>query len=420
MDPPTGYQRNISPAIADALEDTPVVFLAGPRQSGKSTLVRSLRPDAPYITFDDDAPRDAVEQDVVTFVASLGRTAILDEIQRVPQIFLALKASVDRDRVPGRFLLTGSADIMLVPHVSESLAGRVELNTLWPLSQGEIEGVREGFVDLLFGDGPLGYFEATLDRAAILARAITGGFPEAVRRTSARRRDQWFRSYVDTMTQREVRELSAIEGLDELPSLLSILATRVGSLVNVSSLTTEMAFSRTTMRRYLSLLRATYLIQYLRPWARNAGSRLVHTPKVYLSDSGLLAHLRGLSDNPGLLDDRVGPVMENFVLMELQKQITWSATRPGIWFFRSHAGAEVDFVLEARDGRVVGVEVKAAATLSARDARGINDLRGRIGERFHRGVILYTGRQLLPFGERIWAVPVEALWRMGTGPTDSA
>lgn len=418
MQPTADYRRNAASEIADALSDTPVVFVAGPRQSGKSTLVQALRPGTPYITFDDTTARDAVDEDVVAFLEGLGPAAILDEVQRVPGVFLAIKSSVDRNRAPGRFLLTGSANIMLVPHVSESLAGRVDLITLWPFSQGELEGVREGFIDAAFSDQPLPLLEGRVARRDVLSRAIAGGFPEAVRRTTPSRRDQWFRAYVNTMTQREVRELSAIEGLDDLPSLLSLLATRVGSLVNVSALTTEMAFSRTTMRRYLTLLRATYLIQYLRPWSRNAGSRVVHTPKVYLSDSGLLAHLRGLRDDPGLLDERVGPVLENFVLMELRKQVAWSDVYPEIYFFRSHSGAEVDFVLEARDGRVVGIEVKASSSLSGRTGRGLKDLRERIGDRFHRGIILYTGHQSLPFGERTWAVPVEALWRMNAKPQD--
>lgn len=418
MQPIADYRRNAASEIADALSDTPVVFVAGPRQSGKSTLVQALRPGTPYITFDDTTARDAVDEDVVAFLEGLGPAAILDEVQRVPGIFLAIKSSVDRNRAPGRFLLTGSANIMLVPHVSESLAGRVDLITLWPFSQGELEGVREGFIDAAFSDQPLPLLEGRMARRDVISRAIAGGFPEAVRRTTPSRRDQWFRAYVNTMTQREVRELSAIEGLDDLPSLLSLLATRVGSLVNVSALTTEMAFSRTTMRRYLTLLRATYLIQYLRPWSRNAGSRVVHTPKVYLSDSGLLAHLRGLRDDPGLLDERVGPVLENFVLMELRKQVAWSDVYPEVYFFRSHSGAEVDFVLEARDGRVVGIEVKASSSLSGRAGHGLKDLRERIGDRFHRGIILYTGHQSLPFGERTWAVPVEALWRMNAKPQD--
>lgn len=413
----TAYARNLVFPIREALTDTPVILLVGPRQAGKSTLVQSLVQGATYVTFDDPLTRAAANDDVTSFLRDLPSPAIIDEVQRVPEVFLAIKADVDRQRRPGRFVLTGSADVMLLPRISDSLAGRMETHTLWPLSQGELEGIRERFIDVLFADAPLPPLTATLSRSEILRRAGSGGYPEVLRRASPERRRGWFRGYSTSMVQREVQEIAAVEGLDDIPRLLQLCATRAGSLVNFTTISRDIGIPLTTVRRYFTLLRATYMVRALPAWSNNVGRRVIHTSKLYLSDTGLLRYLRGGADaSTPFGDASTGPMLENFVLMELIKQAGWSATDVGIYFYRNHANQEVDIVLERHDGQIVGIEIKAAAAIQARDWRGLQVLREQAGQRFVRGVVLHAGDQVLPLGDRISAVPIEALWRMGAEP----
>ena len=411
------YRRNLGQSITDAMGDTPVVLLIGARQTGKSTLAREMNPASAYVTFDDTFTLASARDDPQGFVRALPRPVVLDEIQLVPEIFRSIKAEVDRDRQAGSFLLTGSANVFLLPRLAESLAGRMEVLTLWPLSQGEIEGTVEGFIDILFSDKPLALLPSSETRQSLLRRAITGGYPELVVRRDPRRRAAWLRSYTTTVLQRDVRDLANIEALTELPRLLRLLAARAGSLLNVASLSNEMAVPQTSLRRYLNLLQATFVVQTLPAWSTNVGRRSVRTPKFFLNDAGLLAHLTGIG--PGSLPsspDAAGPLMESFVVMELRKQATWSDQRPEIFFFRTHDGLEVDVLLENAAGQIVGIEVKASASPQKADFRGLTFLRDVLGDRFVRGVLLYTGEHTLPFGDRLWAMPVDALWRLGALP----
>lgn len=401
--------------LLQALADTPVVLLVGPRQAGKSTLAQDLaagRHPAEYVTFDDLPTLDAARRDPVGFIERFRGAAVLDEIQRVPELLLAIKAAVDRDRRPGRFLLTGSARVLLLPRVSESLAGRVEVQTLWPLAQAEIEATGPGsLVDRLFerGDRP----EAPgLDRAELIQRAARGGFPEAVERTDERRRAQWFASYLTTIVQRDVRDLANIERLSELPRVLASVAQRVRAPVNKSDLSSAVGIPRTTLDRYLTVLEHAFLVQALPGWHTSRVKQVTKAPKLLLVDSGLLVHLLDasvarLEHEEGLL----GSVVECFVGMELSKQLGWSETPASLFHFRTARGAEVDFVLEARDGRVAAVEVKAGATVRGEDFRHLTVLRDRLGKRFVRGVVLYRGGQSLPFGDQLEAWPLGSLWQ---------
>jgi predicted AAA+ superfamily ATPase len=402
--------------VREAMTDTPVILVVGPRQSGKSTLVQSIADDAAYVTFDDAPTRAAAMDDVTGFLRGLPSPAIIDEVQRVPDVFLAIKAEVDRQRTPGRFILTGSADVMLLPRIAESLAGRMETHTLWPLSQGELAGLRERFIDVLFDPSPLPRLAASLSRDEIFQRARSGGYPEVLQRASPERRRSWFRGYTTSMVQREVQEIAAVEGLSDIPRLLQLSATRVGSLVNFTTISRDIGIPLTTVRRYEALLRATYMVSELPAWSNNVGRRVIHTPKLYLCDSGLLSYLRGGVPDPPFHDPDAGPLLENFVLMEIRKQAGWSTNDIGIYFYRNHANQEVDIVLEHHDGRIVGIEVKAATAIQARDWRGLNVLREQAGERFVRGIVLHPGDQVLPIGERTWALPIEAVWRMGAEP----
>ncbi len=414
------YRRNISSQLKDALADTPVVLLGGARQTGKTTLVREqgMTPAAAsYATLDDLDVLSAATSDPVGFIAGLsgsGEPVILDEVQRAPGLFPVIKASVDRDRRPGRFLLTGSTNVLLLPKLSESLAGRMELLTLWPLSQAEIAGVRESFVDKVFATlSPMKMF-ATLPaatRKGIIERVVRGGYPEPMARPAARRQN-WFESYIATILQRDVRDLANIEGLTQMPRLLAILAARTASLLNTSDISRTANIPYSTLTRYLTLLETTYLIRTVPAWSGNLTTRLLKSPKIVLSDTGLAAHLLGVSEERLLQEPtHLGGLLENFVVMEVLKDIGWSETRPTLYHWHTANREEVDLVLETRDGSLVGIEVKASATVGAGDFKGLRALEALTGNSFLRGIVLYTGERVVPFGEKLFAVPLSALWQ---------
>jgi predicted AAA+ superfamily ATPase len=410
-------RRNITPSLCTALADTPVVLLIGARQTGKSTLVQEIAATvhpARYLTFDDAGVLAAAQADPAGFLAGVDDAIVLDEVQRAPELFLALKAAVDRDRRPGRFLLTGSANVLLLPHLAETLVGRMEVLTLWPFSQGEIEGVAEDFVDAVFANTLPRLTTVREEWSELLDRMLCGGYPEVLERPTEERRSAWFGSYITTLLQRDVRDLSHIEGLTAVPRLLALIAARTTALLNFSEVSRSIAMPYSTLKRYLALLETTFLLQPLPAWSSNLGKRLVKAPKVILSDTGLSASLLALNKDR-LIADRVlaGPLLENFVAMELRKQAAWSQTRPQLFHYRTQTGQEVDIVLEDAAGRLVGIEVKASATVSAHDFKGLHALAEMVGQRFQRGVVLYTGVELLPFGQRFHALPVQALWRLG-------
>lgn len=412
--------RHLSEGLLKALADTPVVFLAGARQTGKSTLAQHLANGphpARYLSLDDVAVQAAAQRDSAGFVAGLVGDVVLDEVQRAPELLLAIKAEVDRDRRPGRFLLTGSANVLLLPRVAESLTGRIEVYTLWPFSQGEVAGMREGFIDGLFGQHlPSGLAEP-LSRAALIERVVRGGYPEIGRRTSAERRSAWFQSYVATLLQRDVRDLAAIEGLAQLPQVLALLAARTGGHVSMADLSRTAGIPQTTLKRYVALLEALFLVRRLPAWSSNLTSRLLKSSKVYVTDSGLACDLLGLDEERLTADaERLGPMLEAFVHNELVKQAGWIQAMVRLFHFQAHNGREVDFVIEDRGGRCVAVEVKATASLTGRHVAGIEAFAALAGERFHRGVVLYTGREVVPFAANIHALPVSALWQMGAIP----
>lgn len=410
------FQRNLTPCLLEALADTPAVLVNGARQTGKSTLVQDAEvvgKQRQYLTFDDPGVLAAAKADPNGFVAGLPLPITLDEVQHAPEIFPVLKAAIDRNRQPGQFLLTGSANVLLLPKISESLAGRMEILTLWPFSQGEMAGRRDGLIDALFSP----QFRPSTARAAIpqrdelLRRALTGGYPSAVERTSATRREAWFRSYVATILQRDVRDLANVADLTALPRLLSVVATRAGSLLNFADISRTVSLPQSTLKRYFALLEATYLVQLLRPWARNLGKRVILTPKVYLNDTGLLAYLLGMTTERLKTEmNLAGTFFENFVVMELLKQAAWSETQPEIFYWRTASGQEVDVVLEDRAGRVVGIEVKASATLGRNDVRGLDALSKAVGKNWVRGVVLYTGTSVIPFAENLHGIPLSLLW----------
>jgi predicted AAA+ superfamily ATPase len=408
-------RRNITERVLGALADTPVVLLHGARQTGKSTLVQALANEsysAPYVTFDNATILAGARRDPAGFLSDLGSPAILDEVQRAPELFLEIKTVIDRDRTPGRYLLTGSANVLLLPQLSESLTGRMEILTLWPFSQGEMERAEEDFIDRLFAKGKPALATVEIDRSEIIQRTLCGGYPESVSRPTPRRRTAWFESYVNTIVQRQVRDLANIEYLTEIPRLLRLLAARVGSLLNVAELSSSLGLPQTTIKRYLSLLEMMYLLHPVPAWSGNLGKRLIRGAKLVLNDTGLVSYLTGL-DEPQIQQDptRLGPLLEDFVVMELRKQISWSSTRPHLYHFCTRKGHEVDIVIEDASGQVVGIEVKAASTVREEDLKGLRYFRDLVGTRFKRGLVLYTGSESVPFGDDLYAVPIGRLWR---------
>lgn len=405
------YPRFLAPRLREALRDTPAVLVHGPRQSGKTTLVRAVgEPQGyRYVSFDDDATRTAARSDPVGFVARLPAKSILDEVQRVPEIFTSLKAAIDARRAPGRFILTGSANVLLVPRLADSLAGRMGILRLHPLAQCEIESVRPRFLsDLLRGRFRTGLSDP-LGRD--LARRIAdGGYPAALARRSPARRRAWYRDYVDTQIQRDVRDLSRVRALETLPKLLRLAATHTSRLINVADLAAPFELTRQTIHEHVTLLERVFLVERLPPWHVNQMSRLVKRPKLHVGDTGVACALLGL-DAARLDADRttLGALLETFVLQELRRQAGWRPEPIDFFHFRDRDDFEVDIVLEA-EGVVSGVEVKAAATVHESDLRGLRKLKSAASCRFGAGVVLYDGSATVRFGDALFAVPVRQLW----------
>jgi predicted AAA+ superfamily ATPase len=398
----------------DALQDSPVVLLHGARQTGKSTLVRHVAAsDHPsrYITLDDAVALAAAREDPAAFLAGIEGPVAIDEVQRAPELFLAIKAEVDRRRTPGRFLLTGSANVLLIPHISESLAGRMEILTLRPFSQGEIRGEPGAFIDAVFARALPALAAEPLDWKRLAPMLLTGGYPPATARPTPERRRAWFGSYVTTILERDVRDLANVEALRALPRLLALLAARTSTLLNFSELSRASGIPQSTLKRYFALFETTFLVQLIQPWFTNLGKRLMKSPKVTLLDTGLAGYLLGL-DDARLASDPTqrGALLETFVANELAKQASWSARRPSIYHYREVTGAEVDLVLEDPAGNVVGIEVKASTSVAGHDFKGLRALQAAAGPRFHRGVVLYVGSEAASFGPRLHALPLSSLW----------
>jgi hypothetical protein len=411
------YKRHLSSLLEDALADTPVVLLNGARQTGKSTLADSLSGQGRrYFTLDDHVTLAAVKSDPAGFIAGLGGPVTLDEVQRAPEIFLAIKAAVDRNRQPGAFLLTGSANVLLLPGIADSLAGRMEILSLWPLSSAEMADQPSfNLADWLF-DGPMNVLSIQpCDREDLIGKLVAGGFPEAVSRSAPRRRNAWFDSYLQAIMQRDVRDLANLEQITEVPHLLQLLAVRSATLLNFAEISRSSKLPQTTLKRYFSLLETLFLVCRVQAWERNPGKRLVKAPKIFLPDSGLLVHLtgasaEGLAAGAGL----PGALIETFVLSELLKHLAFSERRLTLWHYRTQTNIEVDFILEDRLGKLTGIEVKASSTVDGKDFKGLRHLKETESQAFQRGIVLYSGREIVPFGADLFAVPLSMWWAHST------
>ncbi len=403
--------RMLAGPLGEALADTPVVVVAGPRQAGKSTLAAHVVAgrSGTWLNLDDAATLDAARTDPVGFVS--GRTGLvgIDEAQRVPELLLAVKAEVDRERRPGRFLLTGSTRLLGAPRLADSLAGRMESLTLWPFTQAELDDATSPpeFIDRAFGGDLAGFRCAPVTRADVLDRAGAGGFLPALARTG-RRRLAWYDSYVAGVIDREVRAVTDATYLRELPRLLRLTASRTSGELNIADLARDLGLSRPTTDSYLAHLEAVFLIQTIPARSTNLTARVVRRPKVVVTDTGLAARLLG--GRLRVVPELAGRLVETLVSNELRAQSEWSESRPGLFHFRDRDGAEVDLVLESGDGRVVGVEVKVGATVRAEDLRGLRLLEQRLGADFATGVVLCTAPEPRHLGGRLWTLPLSTLW----------
>lgn len=406
--------RRALDSIVTALADTRVVVINGARQTGKSTLAKLAMervPEADARYLDDAAVRSAAEADPALFVRHDG-LLVLDEVQRVPDLMLAIKHEVDLDPRPGRFLLTGSARLLALREIPDLLPGRSETIELWPLSQGEIDRTTDGFVDAVFEHGAdLPVPASGLRRDDYLERALRGGYPEAVRRTDLGRRARFFESYVTDLINRDVRQVTEIERPADMRRLLNLVGASMTSLAMPASFANHLQMPASTVKRYLDLLELLFVVHRIPAWSTNLTTRAVATPKLTLVDSGLAGHLTGLTMKRARHPTApVGPIMENFVLGELARQLTWAEEPVRLYHYRDRDQHEVDAILERASGEVVAVEVKAAETVRREDFRGVQHLARRIGDQLVAGIVLYAGQHLLPFGERLRAMPISALW----------
>lgn len=404
------FPRFSAERVSIALKDTPVVMVIGPRQSGKTTLVRQfVNSDRVYITLDDDTVLDATRSDPAGFVRGLEQ-AVIDEVQRAPDVLRAIKTSVDYSRRPGRFLLTGSANVLTLPQVSESLAGRMEIVTLLPLSRAEILGRKPTFLEKAFA-GKLSKATEIMIGQDLVHAVLIGGYPEMLQRKDPKRRRAWARDYVNAIVQRDVRDIAEVEKLEQIPKLLNVLAHHSGQLTNFTQIGGQIGLDDKTTRKYVMILEQLFLVRRVEPWFRNKLKRLVKTPKLHFLDSGLLAEMLGTGAEH-IANDRsiLGQVLETFVFSEVMKQAAWLDDNCTLHHYRDKDQDEVDVVVENDEDAVVGIEVKAGATVNSGDFKGLRKLADACGKNFKLGLVLYDEGKAVPFGDRLFAAPISCLW----------
>ncbi len=411
--------RSILPVVSALLAEEPVIALQGPRAVGKTTLLRHIADvhGVQIVDLDDLATRDAVANDPTLFVSG-PEPVCIDEYQHVPQLLDAIKAELNRDTRPGRFIITGSTRHDALPAAAQSLTGRLHRMTIYPFSQGEIAGTHERFLDTLLEDAGdlVSATPSTTTRDDYIARITAGGFPMAVNRSETAR-NRWFDDYVNLSLQRDVQELSRIRQKEALPRLLARLAAQTAQLLNIRAVAEQVGLTPDTGENYTRLLEDTYLIHRLPAWGKTLRARAVATPKLHLVDAGLAARLLRLSGSKLARPDatslqQFGHLLESFVVLEILKQASWLDGIAGTGHWRTHDGIEVDLVLEFDDGRIVAVEVKAGSRIAGRDLNGLRALRHELGARFVAGVALHTGQRSYRQEDRIHVLPVDSLWTL--------
>lgn len=405
--------RHVRPLLLEALAESRAAALLGARQVGKSTLMRELAANdypARFVNLDDELTANAARADATGFIAEIDGPTVIDEIQRAPELLLAIKQRLDQNQARGQFLLTGSANIVTLPTVADALPGRVEYVNLWPFSQGELSGRREDFIDGLFAGRFLRVSGAPIGRGAIAPTLITGGYPE-VQERSARGRSRFFSSYIASIIGRDLDDIANVRNVENVERVLRVIAARSGALASFHGMGTELGLDKNTIAAHTKILEDLFLVRRLAPWHVNLGSRQIKSPKLYIVDSGLLAHLIGANEQRIARDAQLaGALLESFVAMELLRQGDWTQEPVSLFHYRDNRQREVDIVIERHSGEIAAVEVKAAATASSADFAGLRYLRDKLGSRFRAGVVLHTGTETHPFGDRLAAVPVSGLW----------
>ncbi len=411
-------ERQLSALIEDSLKTFPIVYINGPRQTGKTTLVRHLASTswpADYVSFDDFNQYRAAEANPERFIRSFSNRLILDEIQMVPRLFRILKILADEARstnhatANGRYLLTGSANILALPELSDALVGRMRVLTLYPLSALEISRGKGDFLTRLMN----GSFRLQTDhRSSHVSEMIERATYPQVSSFNDSERRQWFDSYIATLLQRDVRQISDISKLTVLPNLLEVMAARTGGLINESDIARSVGQNAVTTKNYRTLLQMIYLTSDVRPWFRNIGKRIVKSPKSYFIDTSLLCFLQQIDIGKAevLEPQKFGRVFENFVISELSKLISFANLPLNVYHFRTSDGKEVDVVLEQLGGKLAGIEIKGRDSVAETDFKGLKELEKQTGDDFVCGIVLYRGRQMLPYGNKFWAVPIEEMW----------
>lgn len=403
------FPRYITNRIYDALKDTPVVLIQGPRQCGKTTLAKMVGPNFTYYSFDDPEILFFAKHDPKGFVSQLSEYCILDEVQRVPELFSLIKKTIDEERKPGKYILTGSANILLLPQLSDSLTGRMEIIRLYPLAQCEIERAGPNFMAALFD----GFLKCTYENKGgdITERVLTGGFPEPISRGVPNRQQRWIKNYLEGLILRDLKDINNIQHLKEIPALISILAESSSQLLNYSNIAQMLKISRPTVTLYTTYLENIFLTETLRPWSSNSFKRIVKTPKIHMIDSGLAAFLIGLKQS-NLINNmhRFGHILESFVFTEILKHISWLLEDVHLYFFRDDHKNEVDLVLSNGDD-LYGIEVKASSTVNVKDFKGLSMLRKITGTHFKWGFVFYRGNHIIRFEDNMMAVPIPMLWQ---------
>ena len=404
------YPRWQSDNVSQALKTRRIVMLAGPRQSGKTTLAREVAgKSGEYRTLDDVALKAAAENDPHGFVKSKVETLVIDEVQRVPMLLPALKKAVDENLRAGQFLLTGSANFRSLPGVQESLAGRIATVRLRPLTQGEILSRKPDFVSRAFA-GEFGRSRDTYDRDALLELAFRGGFPEAAR-LSGRARQQWHLDYVDALIESDIRDISRIQRKDALHDLVGVLAAWSGKFMDVSAIGSGLSIRRPTLESYINALEAMFVVERLLPWTRTDYERVSRLKKLFMADSGLMASvLRWQFDQVRFDPDRSGKLTETFAFNEIAAQIDAANGDITLFHYRDREQREIDFIVQRDDGSVLGLEIKAGSSVGASDFRHLKWFKGQHPDRQFTGVVLYSGSETLSFGEGFWAVPFASMW----------
>lgn len=404
--------RHIRTEVLAFLKIMPVVLICGARQTGKTTLAESImgKDRWTYVTFDDEITLSLARKDPSSWLASQPKPLVIDEVQRVPEIFLSIKRDVDKNRQPGRYLLTGSANPLLLPRLGDSLAGRMGIVTMYPFSQGELHQTNEHFISQVFNEGPLPTKDLKLSQDDLIEILLRGGFPAVRTFTDLADIRRWVGAYLQTMMQKDVKDISNIEGIHEFPRLFRLIATRSANLLNISDLSRSLGIVNMTLNRYLKLLETLFFIHLLPAWFTNKGKRLIKSPKVHLCDTAIMAQLleinsEGLKSDPYLF----GQFLETLTFSELLKQKSWSSIQCELYHFRD-GDYEVDFVLEKPDQSIVGIEVKRAQKIRSDDLKGLNHLKQLTKSHFKKGIILYLGNEVHHFDKNLMALPLQSLW----------